>query len=109
MLSSVALAAALSFSAPAFAQLSFELTVPGDQEEAVRNACAALQAQSTASVVEQDESDDDVDETTTGSTQGGGGGDDASGQSTSGDPASKDYWDVVIAGLTINECRAMGL
>jgi hypothetical protein len=106
ILSSAALAAALSFSAPAVAQMSFELSVPTDQEEAVRNACAALLAQSTASTIEQDQSDDDLE---TGSTTGGGGADDSSAQSTSGDPASRDYWDVVIAGLTLDQCRAMGL
>jgi hypothetical protein len=105
ILSSAALAAALSFSAPALAQLSFELAVPGEEEQAVRDACAALLAESTASTIEQDSSDEEL---TTGST-GGGGADDSSAQSTSGDPASQDYWDVVIAGLTAEQCRAMGL
>jgi hypothetical protein len=104
IVSSVALAAALTFSGGAVAQMAFELSVPGEQEQAVRNACAALMAESTASLTATDTEDSTVDETTTGST-----GTDDSSQSTSGDPASQDYWDVVIAGLTLENCKAMGL
>jgi hypothetical protein len=101
ILSSVALVAAMSFSGAAVAQMSFELAVPGEQEEAVKAACAALTAQGTASLTT--ESDESTDAMATGSTGT------ESGQSTSGDPASKDYWDVVIAGLTLENCKAMGL
>ena len=96
ILSSAALVAALAVSGPALAQLS--LSVPSEREQAVRDACTALQAQANASTIEQDS---ETDETTTGSTAGG--------QSTSGDPASQDYWDVVIAGLSLDDCKAMGL
>jgi hypothetical protein len=103
ILSSAALAAALSFSAPALAQLA--LPVPGDQEQAVRDACAALFAASTASTIEQDLNQGEMDETETGSVSG----EPESGQSTPADPASREYWDVVIAGLSLEDCRAMGL
>jgi hypothetical protein len=105
ILSSAVLAAALSFSAPAFAQLEFEGTaVPTDQEQAVRDACAALLAEANASTIEQDDDDNaNVDETETGSTGS------ESGQSSSPDPASEDYWDTTIAGLSVQDCRSMGL
>jgi hypothetical protein len=99
ILSSAALVAAMALSGPALAQLS--LSVPSEREQAVRDACTALQAQATASTIEQD--DDDDANLETGSTS------DQTGQSDSGDPASEDYWDVVIAGLTIDDCKAMGL
>ena len=105
ILSSAALAAALSFSAPAFAQLEFEGTaVPTEQEQAIRDACTALVAESNASTIEQDDDDNaNLDETETGSTGS------ESGQSSSPDPASEDYWDTTIAGLTLQDCRDMGL
>lgn len=97
ILSSVALAAALSFSGGVSAQSMIDgVEIPSDQLQAFQDRCTALQAASNASTITQDES---VDETTTGST----------GQSSSADPASQDYWDTALASVTLEECQAAGL
>jgi hypothetical protein len=76
-----------------------DVAVPSEQMDAFKDACAALQAKSTASLTTSD--DTAVDQTETGSTG-------IEGQSTSADPASQDYWDQIIAGLTLEDCEAGG-
>lgn len=99
ILSSAALIAAMSFTGTAVAQnMIGDIEVPGEQVQAFKDACAALEAKSTASLTTEDSED-----LTTGSTTS-----DDSQQSSSGDPASQDYWDNLMAGLTLEQCEAGG-
>jgi hypothetical protein len=100
IVSSVALAAALTFSGAAVAQnMIGDVAIPADQVQTFKDACAALQAKNTASLTKDD---DQVDETTTGST-----GKDTN-QADSPDPAAQDNWDELIAGLTMEQCETGG-
>ncbi len=97
IVSSVALAAALTFSGAAYAQnMIGGVEIPADRIDEFSAACEALRAESTASLTTDDA--DEVDETTTGST-----GADTN-QADSPDPAAQDNWDELLAGLTIEQC-----
>ena len=102
IISSVALAAALSFAGPVVAQNTITVEIPADQVQNFKDACAALQAKSTASLATDDS--DAVDPTTTASVPAN-----ETAQSDSSDPAAKDNWDELLAGLTIEQCQAGGL
>jgi hypothetical protein len=102
IVSSVALAAALTFSGAAVAQqYMITVPVPEAQVQNFKDACAALQAKTNTSLT-TDEDQGNVDETTTGST-----GKDTQ-QSDSPDPAAQDNWDELIAGLTLEQCETGG-
>jgi hypothetical protein len=101
IVSSVALAAALALASPAQAQ-SYMLggvEIPTDQVQDFQDKCAALRAESTASLT-TDETNA-VDPTETGSV----GGEIKSG---SDDPASQDNWAEALASLTLEQCDASG-
>jgi hypothetical protein len=102
ILSSVALVAAMSFSGAAVAQSNMidDVHVPADKIQQFKDACAALQAKSTASLTTDDAADDPVDATTTGST--------GANSQDSADPASEDYWDDLALSVTLEQCNSGG-
>jgi hypothetical protein len=104
--SSVALAAALTFSGPVYAQAIMldGVEVPGDQVDSFKGKCEALRAASTASLTADENAN--IDETTTGSVTSQ---DPASSTTDSSDPAAQDNWEEAIASLTLEECEAAGL
>ena len=100
IVSSVALAAALTFSGPATAQNMLNgVEIPTEQIQDFQDKCAALRAESTASLT-TDESNA-VDPTETGSVGG-------ETQTGSDDPASQDNWAEALANLTLDECDTAG-
>ena len=102
IVSSVALAAALSFSGSALAQNMLNgVEIPADQIQDFQDKCAALRAESTASLTTDD--DANIDPTTTASTN-----DPKSSSAESADPAAQDNWDEALASLTLEECEAAG-
>jgi hypothetical protein len=102
IVSSVALAAALTFSGAAVAQqYTITVPVPEDRVQDFTDACAALMAKNNTSLTVDDDQGA-VDETTTGST-----GKDTQ-QADSPDPAAQDNWDELIAGLTMEDCKTGG-
>ena len=102
IVSSVALAAALTFSGPAMAQNMLNgVEIPADQIQDFQDKCAALRAESTASLTTDKNAN--IDETTTGSTANN---DPVTSSSTDPDPAAQDNWDEALASLTIEECDA---
>lgn len=107
IISSVALAAALSFSGAAFAQNMLNgVAIPADQVDAFKGKCEALRAADTASLTTNN---DQTDETAVDSTQTGSIAQDPS-QSTAdtSDPAAQDNWDEALASLTLEQCDAAG-
>lgn len=101
IVSSVALACALSFPGAAVAQDVFMLNdepIPEDMINSFRGRCQALVAESNASLAEPT----NIDETVTGSI-----GDDEN--HADSDPAARDNWQTALASVTIEECRAAGL
>jgi hypothetical protein len=106
VISSVALAAALSFSGAAFAQNMLNgQEIPADKIEAFKGQCEALRAAGTASLTTNNDQSDDtaVDATATGSVA-----DPAASTADTSDPAAQDNWDEAMASLTIEQCDAAG-
>lgn len=108
IISSAALAAVLSLSGAAYAQnMIGGVAVPADQMQRFKDACAALQAKSTASLTADDQQGSDsstapaTDPTTTASVA-------PNDQTTPSDPAAQDNWDTIMAGLTLEQCNEGG-
>ncbi len=106
IISSVALVTALSISGAAYAQNMFNgSAIPDDQVQKFKDACAGLQAQSTASLTQDNNSGaSSTDQTTTGSVAAQGG----EPTPTNPDPAAEQNWDTIIAGLTADDCKTAG-
>ncbi len=106
ILSSAALAAALSLSGGAFAQNMLNgVEIPLDQVENFKGKCEALQAEATASLTTTNESgteDDATDPTQTGTVEG------TPSETDSPDPAAQENWPEALASLTLEECEAAG-
>lgn len=104
IISSVALAAALTFSGSAVAQNVFNgVEIPADQIQAFAGKCEALRAAGNASLTTDENAN--IDATTTGSTASH---DPVTSSSTDPDPAAQDNWDEALASLTVEECDAAG-
>lgn len=104
IVSSVALAAALSFSGGAFAQNMLNgVEIPSDQIQSFKGKCEALLAASTASLATPNEVENTeaADPTETGSI-------DPQNANADSDPAARDNWAQALASLTAEECDAAG-
>src|SRR5690606_33474171 len=106
VLSSLALASALTLSGGAFAQSMIGgMEVPADQWGAFQDKCAALTAANNESLASPlDESDD---ATVTGSVVANG--EDDPMRSSGSDPLSSENIDQLLAGLTPEQCNDAGL
>jgi hypothetical protein len=102
IVSSVALAAALSFSGGAFAQNMLNgVEIPSDQIQSFKGKCEALLAASTSSLATPNAEDTEADPTETGSI-------DPQTSNADSDPAARDNWAQALAALTAEECEAAG-
>jgi hypothetical protein len=104
IVSSVALAAALTFSGAAVAQNMLNgMEIPADQIQTFQDRCEALRAESTASLTT--DSNANIDQTTTSSVDSE---DPVTSSSTDADPAAQDNWDTALASLTLEQCDEAG-
>lgn len=100
IISSVALAAALTFSGAASAQNMLNgVEMPADQIPMFQEKCEALRAESTASLTSDEENK--ADPTTTASTE-------PANDSDNPDAAAQENWDEALASLTIEQCDEAG-
>ncbi len=102
IISSAALAIALSFSGAAVAQNTLNgMAIPSDQIDSFKGKCEALRAASTASLASPTRSDNQTDPTETGSV-------DSQNSNADSDPAARDNWPAALASLTIEQCDEAG-
>jgi hypothetical protein len=104
IVSSIALAAALTFSGAAVAQNMLNgQEIPAEQIQQFQDRCEALRAESTASLTT--DSNANVDATTTASVETK---DSSTSADSSSDPAAQDNWEAALASLTIEQCDEAG-
>lgn len=97
LISPLAVAAILTFSGGAMAQVMIDdFPVPEDDVAAYAQKCQALQASINRSLTESD--DDNVDDTTTGSIG-----------AADPDPAAQENEPGILASLTVEQCQEAGL
>jgi hypothetical protein len=103
IVSSIALAAALTFSGAAVAQnMLNDTAIPADQIDSFKGKCEALRAEANASGTSGGANTEPVvDPTTTASTGGGQ-------PIENSDPAARDNWAAALASLTIEQCDEAG-
>jgi hypothetical protein len=99
LISPLAVAAILTFSGGAMAQVMIDdFPVPEDEIGAFTQKCQALQASLNRSLTETDDDADATDDTTTGSIG-----------AANPDPAALENEQGVLASLTVEQCEAAGL
>jgi hypothetical protein len=104
IVSSVALAAALTFSGAAVAQNMMNgMEIPAEQIPAFQEKCDALRAAGTASLTTSDDQSDTTDATATGTVAT-----DSTATDETSDPAAQDNWELAMASLTIEQCDEAG-